>query len=246
MNHSFIIGKRVIKELVKDKKLFILSVLAPLILIYFLKLFMDGMPDNYPVARYVIPISAFIVHFLSFLLCSIILVQERTSGTLERMFVSGFKKTSIIFGYVIGYFGLATLQAIIVLAETIFLMQLDYSLDVIILLFLTIWMLAIVSVMLGILISTFARHEGHIIPFIPLIIFPTVFLSGLLIDLENLPLWAEYLGMALPFHYANNIIQELITNNIDMDIIHANFFYLFIFMIGLFLVASKTLKDTEN
>ena len=243
MNHSFIIGKRVIKELVKDKKLFILSVVAPLILIYFLKLFMDGMPDDYPVARYVMPISAFIVHFLSFLLCSIILVQERTSGTLERMFISGFKKTSIIFGYVIGYFGLATLQAIIVLAETIFLMQLDYSLDVITLLFLTIWILAIVSVMLGILISTFARHEGHIIP---LIIFPTVFLSGLLIDLENLPLWAEYLGMILPFHYANNIIQELITNNIDIDIIYTNFFYLLVFMIGLFLVASKTLKDTEN
>ena len=246
MNHSFIIGKRVIKELVKDKKLFILSVVAPLILIYFLKLFMDGMPDNYPVARYVMPISAFIVHFLSFLLCSIILVQERTSGTLERMFVTGFKKISIIFGYIIGYFGLATLQAIIVLAETIWLMQLDYSLDVIALLFLTIWLLAIVSVMLGILISTFARHEGHIIPFIPLIILPTVFLSGLLIDLEDLPLWAEYLGMILPFHYANNIIQELITSTIDIDIIYTNFCYLIIFMIALFLIASKTLKDTQN
>ena len=246
MNHSFIIGKRVIKELIKDKKLFILSIVAPLIIIYLLKLFMDGMPDNYPVSRYIMPISAFIVHFLSFLLCSIILVQERTSGTLERMFVSGFKKTSIIFGYVIGYFGLATLQAVIVLAETIFLMELSYSLDVIILLFLTIWILAIVSVMLGILISTFARHEGHIIPFIPLIILPTFFLSGLLIDLEDLPLWAEYLGMILPFHYANNIIQELIRSNIDMDIVYTNFFYLLIFMIGLFLVASKTLKDTEN
>ena len=101
MYHSFIIGRRVVKELVKDKKLFVLSVVAPLIIIYFLKLFMDCMPNNYPVARYVMPISAFIVHFLSFLLCSIILVQERTSGTLERMFVSGFKKISIIFGYII-------------------------------------------------------------------------------------------------------------------------------------------------
>ena len=125
-------------------------------------------------------------------------------------------------------------------------MQLDYSLDVIALLFLTIWLLAIVSVMLGILISTFARHEGHIIPFIPLIMLPTIFLSGLLIDIESLPLWAEYLGMILPFHYANNIIQELITSTIDIDIIYTNFCYLIIFMIALFLIASKTLKDTQN
>ena len=65
------------------------------------------------------------------------------------MFVAGFKKNSIIFGYVLGYFGLATLQAIIVLSETVWLMQLDYGIDVIIILFLTIWLLAIVDLIIG-------------------------------------------------------------------------------------------------
>jgi ABC-2 type transport system permease protein len=243
--HTLIIAKRVLSQLRGDRRFLVLSIIAPLIIIYFLKLLFDTFPPMVPVSDYTIPISAFIVHFLSFVLCAILLVQERTRGTLERMMIGGFPKTAIIGGYTLGYFGLATLQAIAVLAESIWLFELDYETKTIALLFLVIWLLAVVSVMLGIFVSTFAKHEGHVFPFIPLIILPSIFLTGLIIEPDGLPTWAEIIGKSLPLHYAVNIIHEIIKTDYDLSNIYADFGILAGYIIGLLGLASLTLKETE-
>lgn len=228
-----------------DKRFLALSIIAPLIIIYFLKLLFDTFPSEIPVTNYTVPISAFIVHFLSFILCAILLVQERTRGTLERMFISGYNKTSVIGGYTVGYFGLATLQATAVLLESLWLFNLDYDNQTIFLLFIVIWLLAIVSVMLGIFVSTFAKHEGHVFPFIPLIILPSVFLTGLIMDVDSLPGWAAFIGKCFPLHYAVNIIREIIKPEHDISSTYFDFIILTGYIFGLLALASVTLKETE-
>ena len=244
MNHTFIIAKRVLSQLKNDKRFLALSVIAPLIIIYFLKLLLDTFPSYVNVKNYTIPFSAFIVHFLSFILCAILLIQERTRGTLERMMIGGFSKTSIIGGYTLGYFSLATLQAIVVLIESIWLFKLNYDTKTILMLFMVIWLLAIVSVMLGIFISTFAKHEGHIFPFIPLIMLPSIFLTGLIQE-KGLPIWAEIIGKCLPLHYAINIIREIIKPKYNITDTCIDFGILLGYVFVLLALASFTLKDYE-
>ncbi len=259
--HTLIIGKRVITQLKGDKRFLAMSIIAPLIIIYFLKLLFSAiapvapppMPGFFPMPvmptisspKFIMPAIALIVHFLSFVLCAILLVQERTRGTLERMLISGFKKTSIIAGYTIGYFGLATVQAIVVLAEAIWLFELHLDTKTILLLFSVIWMLAIVSVMLGIFISTFARHEGHVFPFIPLIILPSVFLTGVIVSPDKLPRWAEYVGCLLPLRYANNIIETISNGLYKITDVALDFSILAGYAVALLVIASKTLRETE-
>ncbi len=262
MKNAFIIGKRVIIQLKGDKRFLALSLIAPLIIIYLLKIVFDiitpelDMPMNefMPVPiemptlatpKFILPVSAFIVHFLSFVLCAILLVQERTRGTLERMLINGYKKTSIIMGYTIGYFGLATLQAILVITEEIYLFKFDFATSTIVILFFVIWLLAIVSVMLGIFISTFARHEGHVFPFIPLIILPSVFLTGVLADPEKLPTWANWLGHLFPLRYANNILTTLTKPEFHYSEFTGDFLILIGYALGLLLLASRTLKESD-
>lgn len=245
MRHTFIIAQRVLSQLKGDRRFLALSIVAPLIIIYFLKLLFDTFPSDVDVKSYTIPLGAFIVHFLSFILCAILLVQERTRGTLERMMIGGFSKTSIIGGYTLGYFGLATLQAISVLAESIWLFDLSYNTKTVVLLFMVIWLLAIVSVMLGIFISTFAKHEGHVFPFIPLIILPSVFLTGLIIKPDGLPIWAGIIGKCLPLHYAVNIIHEIIKPEYMIADTFVDFGILTGYVFGLLALASLTLKETE-
>ena len=79
---TFIVARRVLKQLLRNPRFLALSIVAPLVIIYFLKLFFDTMPEGFDVARYAVPVAAFLVHFLAFLLCAIALVQERTAGTL--------------------------------------------------------------------------------------------------------------------------------------------------------------------
>ena len=245
MKNTFIIAKRILKQLQGDKRLLFLSIIAPLIIIYFLKLLFNAFPPGVAVTSFTIPIAALIVHFLSFLLCSILLVQERTKGTLERMLISRYTRTSIIGGYTIGYLGLATIQAAAVLFESLWLFGLDYGTEIILILFIVIWLLAVVSVMLGIFVSTFARNEGHVFPFIPLIILPSVFLTGLIIDTNSLPAWAAFIGKCLPLHYAVNIIHEIIRPDYAFQNVIADFIILAGYILLLWLLASFTMKESD-
>jgi ABC-2 type transport system permease protein len=245
MKHAFIIARRVLSQLKGDRRFLALSLIGPLIIIYFLKLLFDTFPPFINVKAYTIPVCAFIVHFLSFILCAILLVQERTRGTLERMMIGGFSKTSIIGGYTLGYFGLATVQAITVLTESIWLFKLSYDTRTVLLMFMVIWLLAIVSVMLGIFISTFAKQEAQVLPFIPLIILPSVFLTGLIIPQDGLPVWAQIIGRCLPLHYAVNIINEIIKPGYSISATFVDFGILIGYIFGLLSLASLTLRETE-
>ncbi len=245
MNNSLIIAARVITQLRKDKRMLGLTVVAPFIIVYFLKLFMDTMPAYFPVERYIIPASGFIVFFLSFILCAIVLVQERVAGTLVRMFICGANKLEIIGGYLMGYLILATIIASIVLMEVLLLFELDYDMEVILELFGVMWLLAIVSVMLGMLVSNFARTEGHVLPFIPMVLLPTVFLSGMISDVELLPLWAQYISKTLPLYYANNIIFEIIEKGGNIMNVWENIPILGGYAVGLLILASLTLQETD-
>jgi ABC-2 type transport system permease protein len=243
--NTIIIAKRVLKQLQGDRRFLALSIIAPLIIIYFLKLLFDTFPPIVSVTNFTIPVCAFIVHFLSFVLCAILLVQERTRGTLERMLISGFRRPSIIGGYTVGYFGLATIQASVVLFESLWLFDLNYNKETILILFIVIWLLAVVSVMLGIFVSTFARNEGHVLPFIPLIILPSVFLTGLIIDTDALPGWASFIGKCLPLHYAVNIIHEIIKPEYSMHNTYMDFAVLIGYIFLLWILASFTLRESE-
>ena len=240
-----IVARRVVRQLLHNPRFLVLSIVGPLVIVYFLKLFFDTLPPTFDVARYAVPVAAFIVHFLAFLLCAIALVQERTAGTLERMFVNGFRRTEIIGGYVLGYLGLATFQAAVVLSEAVWLFDLDYEAGTLAALFLVVWLLAIASVMLGIFVSTFARRESQVFPFVPLIVLPSVFLSGLMVDVELLPTWAEWLGHVFPLFWANDLIQEVISPGGTLENAQTDLFVLAGYGVVLLLLASLTLRETE-
>ncbi len=245
MHRTLTVARRVLRELLRDRRLLALSIVAPLVIVYFLKLFFDTLGPGFPVARYAVPVAAFLVHFLAFLLCAIVLVQERTAGTLERQFINGFRRVEIIGGYVLGYLGLATLQAVAALTEVLLLFRLDYGAGTLLALFAVVWLLAIASVMLGIFVSTFARREGQVFPFIPLIVLPSVFLSGLLIDPGRLLRWAEGLGRLFPLYYANAVIQELIRPGGAPGAVRGHLLVLVAYSAVLLLLASRTLRETE-
>jgi ABC-2 type transport system permease protein len=245
MKRTLVVARRVVRQLLHNPRFLALSIFAPLVIVYLFKLFFDTMPEGFDTARYAVPIAAFFVHFLAFILCAIVLVQERTAGTMERMFINGFRRTEIIGGYVLGYLGLGTFQAVVVLTEVVWLFELDYEWETLLTLFVVVWLLAIASVMLGIFVSTFARHEGQVFPFVPMIIVPSVFLSGMLVDVDELPEWAEWLGHAFPLFYANEVIQEVIEPGGALEDVWGNLVVLVVYSLALLLLASLTLREVE-
>lgn len=210
---TYSVAVRVIKQLFKDRRLLVFSIALPLIMIYAVSLFFEGVrnPLLNP-KEFAVRISAFTIHFVTYVLCIIGLVRERTTQTLARMFVNGYPRSAIILGYIAAYSGLATLQSLVVLLMTRYLFELDYSFTVFLSLYGVIWMLAVISLALGILVSNFADNEGQAIPFIPLVIVQSMLFSGVVLPIERLPDAVEWLAFLTPLYYANEAEMAIIGN----------------------------------
>jgi ABC-2 type transport system permease protein len=205
-----VVTNRVLNQLRRDHRFVGISVIFPLIIFYFIKVVFDVLASPaFNISVYVVPYAAFIVHFITFIMTAIVLVRERTAGTLVRMFVSGYNQIEIVSGYLLAYSVLATIQSLLVLIELNGIFELGYDIGQLGSIYLIMWILAIISMAIGMLVSNIARNEGQVFPFIPLVLL-SVILSGILLPIERLPEWVQALSYLTPLYYVNEVLQNLI------------------------------------
>ena len=242
LNQTSAVSVRVLRQLARDRRFVIFSLAVPLVVIYMLWIFFDSSANPmFDEEVFVPPYGAFIVHFVTYVLCAIVLVRERTAQTLARMFVSWYRRGSIIGGYVIAYSLIATVQSLIVLVELNLLFEMHYDMSTFFSLYVVIWMLAVISIALGIFVSNFARNEGQVMPFIPLMLMPSVFFSGMILSVDKLPDWAAMMRFITPMYYANEVIQHIVSDKGNAAMI----FGLLAYGIVVMSLAVLTLREQE-
>src|SRR5271154_2262255 len=240
------VAQRVLRQLAHDRRFLGLSLLAPLLIIYVAKAALNSFNTGFfDITRFVVPIGAYVVHFITYVLCAIVLVRERAAQTLARMFVNGYRQADIIGGYVLAYTCLATVQSLLVLSALSMLFHLAYPVSTLLSIYLIIWLLAVISICLGIFVSNFARTEGQVFPFIPLVTVPGIFLSGLVIPVESLPRWAQWLSHATPLYYANQLIQQIIRPHATLGHNWPRLAALALYGLGVLFLAMGTLRESD-
>jgi ABC-2 type transport system permease protein len=238
---------RIESQLIADRRFLALSIFLPLILFYLFKVFIQTLPValfTNPEELYVL-ITAFIIHFTSYVLCLIVVVRERRDETLVRMFVNNFSRTEVVIGYLLGYASLATLQALLIMLEVELLFHLSYSAGLMISLFAVMWTLSLISIALGIIVSNLAKTEAQIFPFIPLFILTTIFISGLILPLSDLPWSVRWLSYLIPFTYAQMLIKPMIADAGGLFLHLVRFGILVLYGVVLLFLSSMTLKQRE-
>ena len=153
-------------------------------------------------------IMAFVVFLLTTLLTLISFVGERTSGNLERLQATPLRDSEMVAGYAIAFSIIGMLQTVVllVIGVTAFDIMIVGN---IVLAFAVIALLAIVSLSLGILLSSLAKREAQAIQFFPLIILPTFLLAGIFWPVEAIPHWLRPLSYAIPPSYAVDAIRSV-------------------------------------
>jgi ABC-2 type transport system permease protein len=146
-------------------------------------------------------IMAFVVFLLTTLLTLISFVGERTSGNLERLQATPLRASEIVIGYAIAFSIIGMLQTVVLLTIGVLVFNI-MIVGNIFLAFLVIALLAIVSLSLGILLSSLAKREAQAIQFFPLIVLPTFLLAGIFWPVEAIPSWLRPLSYAIPPSYA--------------------------------------------
>ena len=163
-------------------------------------------------ARMIPILIGFVVFFFVFLISGMALLKERTSGTLERLLATPVKRSEIVYGYMLSYGIIAIFQTAVVVLAAIWLLDVEVVGSILNVIIVNV-VLALVALAFGILLSTLAKSEFQMMQFIPLVIMPQLFFSGI-IPLSSMGEWALTVGRFLPLTYSGDAIRLFFTDTI--------------------------------
>ena len=180
-------------------------------------------------ARMIPILIGFVVFFFVFLISGMALLKERTSGTLDRLLATPVKRSEIVYSYMLSYGIIAIFQTAVVVLAAIWLLDVEVVGNILNVIIVNV-VLALVALAFGILLSTLAKSEFQMMQFIPLVIMPQLFFSGI-IPLSSMGEWAPTVGKFLPLTYSGDAISQIILYGHNLGDILPNLGVLMIFLI---------------
>ncbi|MEV4617146.1 ABC transporter permease [Asanoa sp. NPDC049573] len=197
---------RIVRQLRHDRRTVALIIVVPLLLLTLLYFMFDEQPLLFDkIALIMLGIFPFIIMFL---ITSIAMLRERTSGTLERLFTTPVGKLDLLFGYGIAFGLVATLQAAVASALAYWLFDLDTAGSLWLVIVIAVAN-AVLGVALGLLCSAFARTEFQAVQFMPVVAIPQILLCGLFVARDSMAGWLHAISDVLPLSYSVEALTEV-------------------------------------
>ncbi|CAN5605962.1 ABC transporter permease [soil metagenome] len=203
---------RILLQLRQDHRTVAMILLVPsllMILLYFLYQDVPTPPGQVSLfQRVAITMLGILPFVVMFLVTSIAMQRERSSGTLERLLTTPMGKLDLLAGYGAAFSLSAAAQAALACAVAFGFLGLTIAGSLA-------WVIviavlgAILGVALGLLASAFAKTEFQAVQFMPVVVVPQLFLCGLLVPRDQLPTWLEWISNVLPLSYAVDALQQL-------------------------------------
>jgi ABC-2 type transport system permease protein len=199
--------KRILSQLRHDHRTIGLLLVVPVVLLTLLYFMFKNTPGNtfQGVGLIMLGVFPFVIMFL---LTSIAMLRERTSGTLERLLTTPMGKLDLLFAYGIAFGVAAAVQATV--AGGVAYLLLDLNTQGSIGLVITIAIAnAVLGVALGLFASAFARSEFQAVQFMPIVVIPQLFLCGLFVARDQMVGWLQAISNVMPMTYAVEALQEV-------------------------------------
>ncbi|MBR6459168.1 MAG: ABC transporter permease [Actinomycetaceae bacterium] len=208
--------RRILAQLRHDPRTIALVLVVPallLTLLYFVFLDTDapaGTPNTFdrvgPVMLAVLPM------LLMFIITSVVMLRERTMGTLERLLTTPISRANLIGSYALVFSLLALGQAVIL--EILILVVFDVEIAGAWWALLLIAILdALIGVSFGLLASAFATTEFQAVQFMPLFIAPQILLCGLFVAVDSMPSILTAVARCLPMTWAVDVVNSVISES---------------------------------
>jgi len=203
---------RVLRQLRRDRRtLALVFVVAPALLALFKAIFADQPQTFDRVGR---PMIGLFPLIMMFLITSIAMLRERTSGTLERLLSLPLAKLDLLLGYALAFTVLAALQGAVTGAVGFGLLGVHArgAAGAVVLLAIV---NALLGLALGLFLSAFATSEFQAVQFMPAVLMPQVLLAGLFVPRGRMPHALEVVSDALPVTYAYDALVKITADEVD-------------------------------
>lgn len=161
-------------------------------------------------ANFFVPgLIAVLLQVMIVLLIALSLVRERERGTLEQLTMTPVEPLGLMLGKMIPYGVLAFGELCMILVVMRLVFQVPIHGNVLLLLLLSVpFLLTVLG--LGLVISTRARTQAEAFQLAMGTVLPSVFLSGYIFQLENMPVFFRAISYLLPATYYIRILRGII------------------------------------
>lgn len=201
--------------------------------------------NNFKLIDFSVPgVVSFAVFAMTVQLTLVSFVNERTSGTLQRLIISPLKESEIVSGYAMAFCAIGTAQAILILAVAIAAFHITVVGNIFIALGVII-LLVVASQSLGILISSVAKKEVQVINFVPPLTLVAFLLGGIVWPLEGIPSWLLPISYVLPPTYAVHGLRSVLLKGWGLDKIWLDILALALFEVVFLVLAMWELRRWE-
>ncbi|HLF41766.1 MAG TPA: ABC transporter permease [Acidimicrobiia bacterium] len=199
---------RVLRQLRRDPRTVALLVVVPALLLTLVRFAINT--GNATFDRFGVPLVGIFPLVSMFLVTSIAVLRERTSGTLERLLTLPVAKLDILAGYGLAFAGVAALQGTVLGAVGVGLLGLDSAGPTWFLVVLAVAN-AVLGMALGLFLSAFAATEFQAVQFMPAFLLPQLVLCGLTVPRPRMAEPLRLLSDVLPLTYAYRALDSLRT-----------------------------------
>ena len=197
---------RILRQLRHDRRTVALLILVPallLTLLYFM--YADAGRTFDRIALIMLGVFPFTIMFL---VTSIAMLRERTTGTLERLLTTPLGKLDLLFGYGLAFGLAAAVQGTVAVAVAYWLLGLDTVGNTGLVVLVAV-VNAVLGVALGLFCSAFARTEFQAVQFLPVVVLPQLLLCGLFVPREQMSGWLQAVSDVMPLSYAVEALGQV-------------------------------------
>ena len=197
---------RVGTQLRRDPRTIALIIVVPCDLETLLREMFSGQPQVFQHVG--APLLGLFPFVSMFVVTSVTMLRERTSGTLERLMTMPLRKVDVLAGYGGSFALVAVVQATVVSLLAFGLLGLEVAGSP--------WAVAALAVAnavlgmaLGLFVSAFATTEFQAVQFMPAFVLPQFLLCGLFVARQDMAEWLRVISALLPLTYAYDALAKV-------------------------------------
>jgi ABC-2 type transport system permease protein len=143
-----------------------------------------------------------------FVVTSITMLRERTSGTLERLMTLPLAKLDLLVGYGLAFAVVAAVQAIVTSGVAFGLLDVHVAGSRALVMALAVAN-ALLGMSLGLFVSAFARTEFQAVQFMPALVTPQMILCGLFVARDDMAGLLYAVSYTMPLTYAYEALSRV-------------------------------------
>jgi ABC-2 type transport system permease protein len=209
-------AERVLRQLRRDPRTVALVLVVPPGLLTLFKYVFEGQEQTFD--RIGGPLVGIFPFTTMFIVTSIAMLRERTTGTLERLMSLPLAKLDLLVGYGLAFALVATVQASVTSAVAFRLLDLKIAGPVWLVIVLAVSN-ALLGMALGLFLSAFATTEFQAVQFMPAFVLPQVLLAGLFVPRERMARVLEIVSNFMPLTYAYDALTRATQDDVGVRLI---------------------------